>query len=78
MLPKRPERAVEYYRQAVDAGHAKAKVNLGISLYTGTGCAKDTAAAAELWKDAAEQGVTQADFCLRNMESSPGKLENYF
>eukprot|EP00966_Prymnesium_polylepis_P261392 6037676-Prymnesium_polylepis.1 len=78
MLPKRPERAVQYYRQAVEAGHAKAKVNLGISLYTGTGCAKDTAAAAELWKDAAEQGVAQADLCLRNMETSPGKLGNYF
>ena len=78
MLPKQPQLAVEYYRRAVDAGHPRAKVNLGIALYTGTGCEKDVDAAVQLWKDAAEEGVTQADFCLRNMESSPGKLENYF
>ncbi|KAL1530577.1 hypothetical protein AB1Y20_001477 [Prymnesium parvum] len=78
MLPKQPERAVEYYRRAVDAGHAKAKVNLGIALYTGTGCEKDVGAAAALWKEAAEEGVVQADFCLKNMEERPGKLENYF
>ena len=77
---KPPPRTVaqEYYRAAVAQGHSKAKVNLGILLYTGTGCAKDPAAAATLWEEAAEEGVPQADFCLRNMESSPGKLEDYF
>lgn len=78
MIPKQAERAVDYYRKAVNAGHSKAKVNLGIALYTGTGCTKDVEAAAALWKEAAKEGVSQAEFCLKNMEISPGRLENYF
>ena len=36
------------------------------------------AAAEELWRDAHEAGVSQAGFCLRNMEKQPGKLEKMF
>lgn len=78
MIPKNPSRAVHFYRQAVDAGHSKAKVNLGILLYTGTGCEKDTSAAAALWREAADEGVQQAEFCLRNMEDNPGEMKQMF
>lgn len=78
MLVKNPSRAADYYRTAVAAGHSKAKVNLGILLYTGTGCEKDVAAAAALWREAAEEGVQQADFCLRNMEEKPGEMQRMF
>lgn len=66
MLPKDPTRAVAFYRQAVEQGHAKAQVNLGICLFTGVGCVEDKAAAIELWREAAEEGVGQAEICLRN------------
>lgn len=70
MLPKDGVRAVEFYRLAVAEGHAKAKVNLGISLYTGTGCNKDVAAASALWRQASDEGIPQADFCLHNMKDA--------
>ena len=78
MIGKDPEKALFFYRKAVAQGHEKAKVNLGVALYTGTGCAKDKAAAEKLWLEAHEAGVTEAGFCLRNMEDSPGKLEQMF
>jgi len=78
MLVKNPTRAVEFYRMAVDEGHSKAKVNLGILLYSGTGCEKDSAAAVALWHEAKEEGVQEADFCLRNMEENPGELKRMF
>lgn len=78
MLVKDPRRAADFYRSAVAMGHSKAKVNLGILLYTGTGCKKDVTAAAALWREAAEEGVQQADFCLRNMEETPGELQRMF
>ena len=77
-ISKDGKRAAGYYRDAVDAGHAKAMVNLSILLYTGTGVEKDAAAAAELWRAALEEGVQQADFCLKNMEERPGELTNMF
>ena len=77
-VPKDAARAVDYYHEAVELGHPKAKVNLGVALYTGTGCEQDKTAAAALWRDAHDEGVAEASFCLRNMETSPGKLENYF
>ena len=78
MVQKDAEEALRFYRQAVAQGHDKAKVNLGVALYTGTGCAKDADAAAALWREAHENGVSQAGFCLRNMEKQPGKMEQYF
>jgi TPR repeat protein len=78
MVPKQPFQAVAYYQAAVAQGHAKAKVNLGIALYTGTGCDRDPAAAAALWREASADGVSQADFCLRNMEEKPGQMEDFF
>lgn len=45
---------------------SQAQVNLGICLFTGVGCAEDKAAAIELWREAAEEGVSQAEMCLRN------------
>ena len=77
-IPKAPEKAVSLYRQAVDQGHGKAMVNLGIALYSGVGAPKDAAAARALWEEAVDLGVPQADTCLRNMEESPGKFENMF
>ena len=68
MVPKDAKRALALYRAAVAQGHGKAKVNLGILLYTGTGCTKDAVAAEALWREASADGVEQADFCLRNME----------
>ena len=62
-------RLVELYRQAVDQGHGKAMVNLGIALYTGTGCPRDVEAARALWEEADELGITEAGRCLRNAES---------
>ena len=46
--------------------------------YTGTGCNKDPAAAEALWREADDAGVSQASFCLRNMEKQPGKMEQMF
>ena len=76
MIPKDAKAAVSLYKQAVEQGHGKAMVNYGICLYTGTGCTKDVAAAKELWLEASDLGVEQANFCLKNMEDSPGKFEN--
>jgi len=78
MVAKDPEGAVFFYRKAVAQGHEKAKVNLGVSLYTGTGVPKDPAAAKELWLEALEAGVPEAEFCLKNMEEQPGKFEKLF
>lgn len=78
MIAKDPVKAVVFYRQAVEQGHDKAKVNLGVSLYTGTGCEKDVREAEALWREAHEAGVSQAGFCLRNMEEKPGKMQAYF
>lgn len=78
MVQKDPVKALAFYRQAVEQGHDKAKVNLGVALYTGSGCDKDPAAAEVLWREAHEAGVSQAGFCLRNMEKAPGKFEQYF
>jgi hypothetical protein len=77
-LPKNPVRSAVWYRRAVEVGHSKAKVNLGILLYTGVGCEKDAAAAAALWREAADEGVSQAEFCLRNMEEAPGQMKQMF
>jgi len=78
MIKKDPATAVFFYRKAAEQGHGKAKVNLGIALYTGTGCEKDADAAEALWREAHEEGVSQAGFCLKNMEKTPGKMEQYF
>ena len=69
MVRKDPVRAAAFYRQAADQGHAKAKVNLGIFLYTATvpGSKPDKAGAEALWKEAHEDGVPEAEMCLRNM-----------
>ena len=69
MVPKDPERAVHLYRSAAAQGHAKAKVNLGIMMYGGVGCPEDKPAAVALWREAREEGVPQAEVCLRNAES---------
>lgn len=69
MVPKDPERAVRLYRSAAAQGHAKAKVNLGIMLYGGVGCPEDKPAAVALWREAQEEGVPQAEVCLKNAES---------
>ena len=69
MVPKDPERAVRLYRSAAAQGHAKAKVNLGIMMYGGVGCPEDKPAAVALWREAREEGVPQAEVCLRNAES---------
>jgi len=78
MVSKDPQKAVSFYRKAVELGHHKAMVNLGVALYTGTGCDKDPAAAEKLWIQASHAGVDQADLCLRNMEKSPGAMEKMF
>ena len=77
-IAKDAPKAVFFYRRAAEQGHEKAKVNLGIALYTGTGCEKDVDAAVALWTEAHEAGVSQAGFCLSNMEERPGKLEQMF
>ena len=77
MISKDMEAALHFYRKAVDLGHEKAKVNLGVALYTGTGCEKDPETAEALWKEAHEAGVSQAGFCLRNMDKQ-GKMEPMF
>jgi len=75
MITKDAAKALFFYRKAVENGHGKAKVNLGVALYTGTGCDKDPDAAEALWLEAHEEGVPQAAFCLNNMEKQPGKME---
>ena len=77
-LYSRPFRCLQIDTVACGKGHEKAKVNLGVALYTGTGCEKDVDKAEELWREAHEAGISQAGFCLRNMEKSPGKLEQMF
>ena len=72
MVAKDAASAVYYYRKAVESGHAKARVNLGVALYTGTGCDKDVAAAEALWEQAHEEGVPEAAVCLKNMEKGDG------
>lgn len=69
MVRKDATRAAAFYRQAADQGHGKAKVNLGIFLYTASvpGTTPDRNAAEALWKEALEDGVPQAEMCLRNM-----------
>ena len=61
MILKDPTRAMAFYQQASAQGHGKAKVNLGIFLYTATvpGTEPDRAAAEELWKEAMEDGVPE-------------------
>jgi len=78
MIPKDPFKALDFYRKAAANGHGKAKVNLGVALYTGTGCDKNPEAAEALWREALEEGIPQADFCLKNMEKQPGKMEQMF
>ena len=51
------ERAATVARREGDENAATYKVNLGVALYTGTGCAKDADAAAALWREAHENGV---------------------
>ena len=41
VVPKDAAAAVDLYRMAVEQGHGKAMVNLGVALYTGTGVARD-------------------------------------
>ena len=69
MVAKDPVRASAFYRQAATQGHGKAKVNLGILLYTATvpGTTPDREAAEALWKEAMEDGVPEAEMCLKNM-----------
>lgn len=69
VVPKDAAAAVDLYRMAVEQGHGKAMVNLGVALYTGTGVARDADAARELWEEADELGITEAGRCLRNAES---------
>lgn len=78
MVAKDAQSAVALYTKAAGNGHAKAKVNLGVALYTGTGCDKDVAAAEALWLEANEEGVPQAAFCLKNMDKSDGRMEQMF
>lgn len=78
MVAKDATKAVALYRDAVAQDHEKAKVNLGICYYTGTGCDQDLDAAVALWKEAQKAGVPQADNCLRNMEEKPGEMKDYF
>lgn len=68
MIPKDPVRAVEYYREAAEQGHGKAKVNLGIALYSASvpGSEPDKEAARQLWMEAMEEGVPEAEMCLKN------------
>lgn len=59
-IAKEAERAVAFYREAAAADHPRAMVNLGVSLFTGSGCATDRRAAIALWERAAECGVEEA------------------
>ena len=77
MIAKDIEAALHFYRKAVELGHEKAKVNLGVALYTGAAGEKDVDAAEALWMEAHEAGVSQAGFCLRNMEKR-GRMEPMF
>ena len=38
-------------------------------LYGGVGCPEDKPAAVALWREAQEEGVPQAEVCLKNAES---------
>jgi hypothetical protein len=76
VVPKDPARAAAFYRQAAEQGHAKAKVNLGISLYSGSvpGTPPDREAAESLFKEAMEAGVPEAERCLKGMFDESTKL----
>jgi len=69
MVRKDPARAAAFYEQAAAQGHGKAKVNLGIFLYTATvpGTTPNREGAEVLWKEALEDGVPEAELCLKNM-----------
>jgi len=81
-VKKDAPRAVGFYKMAAEDGdHAKAKVNLGVALYTGTGVQIDKERAEALWSEVVErqeEGVTQAEFCLRNMDKNPNEFKNHF
>ncbi len=59
-----PERAVNLFRRAGDAGLAMGQHNLALAYYTGNGVQKDNERARIWWERAARQNHTQAQFNL--------------
>ncbi|MES1909626.1 MAG: hypothetical protein MHM6MM_002334 [Cercozoa sp. M6MM] len=59
-----PEAAAEWLRQAADAGHTKAQCYLAGMHLHGNGVPKDTAAAQELFRKAANKGDAESQFQL--------------
>ena len=62
------ERAIEYYEQAAQLGHAEAQYNLGFMYATGKGVTKDELKAKEWWTASAEQGDEKAIKNLKILE----------
>ena len=58
------EKAVEYYRKAVDLGHIEAQYRLGWAYNHGEGVPQDYMKAAELYEKAVEQGYANAQLNL--------------
>ncbi|MEJ1971655.1 MAG: hypothetical protein WDM96_03890 [Lacunisphaera sp.] len=56
-MKKDESQAARWYKQAADRGFAQAQYNLGLLTEDGRGVAKDPAAAAALYRAAAQQGL---------------------
>ena len=76
---KNYNKAVEYYRQAAEEGHATAQCNLGNCYYNGEGVAKDYKQAVNWYRKAAEQEYAIAQrhlgCCYRD---GTGVSQDYF
>jgi len=57
-------RAVKWYREAAEQGHAEAQYNLALCYYWGAGVLEDKSEAVEWCRKAAEQGCAEAQYNL--------------
>ena len=58
------DKAISYYRKAVELGNKYALVNLGNSYFDGEGVKNDAEEAVKWYRKAAEQGITGGQFAL--------------
>ena len=65
--PKDAQRAIQWYKQAADAGDMHAQNNLGVMYHRGEGIPKGYAVAFDWFRKAAEQGDSLAQWCLGSL-----------
>jgi TPR repeat protein len=64
LVPEDSTNAVRQCREGAERGDAKAQLELGDRLHSGTGLKRDLAQAAMWYRKSAEQGVADAQFAL--------------